>query len=88
MKFYHVERTDSVGYDEFDAWTVRAATAYDAVFVVWKDGLCFNRLTGEALASSSLGFPNTLEGFRARVNVTELPAEGGEAVILGSFNAG
>jgi hypothetical protein len=35
MKLWHINRTDDVGYDEYDAVIIRAATANDAVTMLF-----------------------------------------------------
>jgi len=77
MKFWMVENTGPVGYDEYDSFVVRAATAEDAKAVVgsyveddWDPDLAIFWRTSPL------------------VIVTEVPVEGEPRLILGSFNAG
>jgi len=77
MKFWMVKNTGSVGYDEYDSFVVRAATAEDARAVV-------------ARYLDSDWDPDRAIFWRTspRVTVTEIPVEGEPELILGSFNAG
>lgn len=72
MKLYLVARTDDIGYDEYDAFVVRAASPEDAAAVV----------------ADSHNYTWPVKNGGENIEVTELSADGEETIILSSFNAG
>ncbi len=73
MALYLVERTDRIGYDEYDSFVVRAKSSKDAlVHVLANYG---SRYSGWRTDGSN-------------VEVTKIEPTGEDEIILGSYNAG
>jgi hypothetical protein len=79
MKFWMVKNTGYVGYDEFDSFVVRAASADEA-----------RELAAVFICDDEYDYRKQAAFWRTSplVTVTELTADGMPGVILGSFNAG
>lgn len=75
MKLWKIERTDHVGYDEYDSAIVRARSANHAVDLMFED------LDNSVIP---FGFQRDPQNF----TVTEVTEAGHSGVIIASFHAG
>lgn len=91
MKVFKVERTDTVGYDDYDSFVCWANSeeearwmAPDPEFHMWKDGVyCYSYREQEPVGKYTnwTKDPKTLEVFE--LSPPEVPT-----IVLASFNAG
>jgi hypothetical protein len=80
VKLYHVYVTEPIGYDEWEAFVVRAENEDQARELAWGEGRPYAPAS-EADRHNNVWFSDV-------AHVEEIPTEGAAEVILGSFNAG